>query len=615
MSNEKRDRKLVKQLATYRVKPKVTFDAIVKFLETLDCPRALAVCLLFKYNEHEQLAALRFDPLDHNTLVGLRDAYAATAFLSKYEDLNLNYDLDARAMEKFESFESLCAQTNYRFMSLAVDPLFKGKTVWLHNATVRKVAEIMGDISFQDFTTMAHWGPGASTLIKSEHASATQKFQIETGITRRLLSLFPVESFRGVYPVWFNHLDRWGLNPTFQAGNKVITVPKDATKNRVIAIEPGFNLWFQQAIGTYIQKRLKRFGIDITDQSRNQQLARLGSKTLKLATVDFSSASDSISDGVVRELFSPRWYTLLDCCRSQCGVDSTGKVRVWNKFSSMGNGFTFGLETVIFYAAALACAEYHQLSSRQKREEVSVYGDDVIIPILCLDSYAELCTFYGFVMNTKKTHFSSCFRESCGEHFYSGADVTPIYLKGRLSDIPSVFRFANAVRRLSHRRNSYFGCDIRFRALFDSLVKSVPKSFRFWISQDKGDGGFISNWDEAAPAYASSEDEKEPFYGSSYSLMRHVVEIGMTYHSEGVGLLIDRLFVVSRGSGKIQTLRGHAFLSASNALVKRLKLREIRILTSGPDFDRGNLVSRRGRTRLKITLSQVAQWYDLGLWQ
>jgi hypothetical protein len=352
-----------------------------------------------------------------------------------------------------------------------------------------------------------------------------------------------------------------------------------------------------------MRQRLLRFGIDLRHQSRNQRLAFLGSKTLKLATVDFSSASDSISKEVVRSLLPAPWHFLLDKCRSQYGV-LDGDPILWHKFSSMGNAFTFELETLIFYAVASCCAEYLQVSSEED-SCISVYGDDVVIPITCLELFAEMSDFYGFTVNRKKSHYDSTFRESCGMHYFSGVDVTPIYLKSRLSDAPSVFKFANATRRLAHRRTGMYGCDSDLKVVFDLLVNSLPKLLRFRIPATLGDGGFISNWDESAPTRAR--------HGVEGYRVKNVAEVGKTYQSDTVGLLLAQLWKSTQSEERSSPLQSRPdYLTANQRM--RLDRSFLRDLSSLLSFGTGNSVPLRDRVRLKVVNSLVPQWYDLGPW-
>jgi hypothetical protein len=568
MSFAKRSSKLLSELRSLRVAPEVSSGFVENYLHALDCPRALTVWLLFSNNEHVQLANLEFDPLDYSNVVELGDAYAATKLLSKFKGLSLDYDLDEVALLKFTKFEDQCRRTNHRFRNLGADPQFSGSTVWLHNEVKHKISQILGDFSVEELFSSANWGPGATTLIKSLNASAANKFQHEAGITRDLYALLPDSLIAGAYPSWYAHLLEIGF-PNFQVGNKVVTVPKDSSANRVIAIEPGLNLWFQKAIGDMIGRRLLRVGIDLSNQSINQNLALSSSKDQLLATIDFSSASDSISKEVIREVLPPRWFSLLDSARSRFGQQGNSLLE-WEKFSSMGNGFTFQLESLLFYAIARCVVEFRHDSPLSARENVvSVYGDDVLIPIGCLDLFSQVSSFYGFTINEKKSHFSSTFRESCGAHFTSGCDVKPIYFKSKLSDVLSVFRLANAVRRFAHRRMKYLSCDARLRSTYDRLVNLVPKRLRLLIPETLGDGGFICNLDEATPARSR--------HGIEGYHVFNLAMVSKTYQSDGVGVLFSRLWVPSQQEER-------------------------------------NTVPLRGRTRLRLTRSLVPRWYDLGPW-
>jgi hypothetical protein len=604
MSSKKYGSQFLKGLRDFRVSGGVTSLAIEDFFSALDCPRALTALILYRSGEHEQLAKLGFNPSDYLTMSDCRDAYQATCFLSKFKGLSSGLDLESVAFEKFEKFEDLCKRTNNRFRILSNDPSFRGDVVWLHSAVIRKIEKILGDFESEEFFEMPDWGPGASTLIKRRDASSVKKFQCETGITRDLYALIPTGLLEEKYPLWARQLVLSGF-PTFQVGNKVVTVPKNAMTNRVIAIEPGINLWFQKSVGEMIGRRLRRYGVDLRYQSRNQQLALKGSKTNLLATVDLSSASDSISRAVVEELLPPRWFHVMDACRSHYGSRGT-QTKKWEKFSSMGNGFTFQLESLIFYAVASCCTEYLHISS----SDVSAYGDDVILPSASYGLFAEMLEFYGFQINEKKSHFDSPFRESCGSHYFSGVDVKPVYLKDRLSSIPTVYRLANSIRRLAHRRNNFLGCDSRFQMAFEHLVSRVPKALRLRIPATLGDGGFISNFDESSPSKAR--------HGIEGYRVRNLVEVSRTYRDETMGYLLSSLW--SLPDLPIDSDRSYQLVLPTQEFPvrgtpeRRTRLKAITFLTRVGDVEGYNTVSLRNTTRFKLVNSLVQRWYDLGPW-
>lgn len=452
---------------------------IYEYLLALDCPRALSVWLLYESGEHRQLVELDFDPYHYNDMVVARDSLAASKFLSKATFLNTGINLQEKAIEKFLEAEAVCADTNRRLSDLSTT---NDKFVSLLNAMKCKILDILSDFDADEFVDACNWGPGATVSIKRRNALAPEKYLIESDTTADAYD-FVSSIHRDAYPLW----DRqFRVVP----GNKIVTVPKNSKTDRTIAIEPGINLWYQKGIGLMLRRRLRRVGIDLTEQRHNQAKSRLGSKFNHLATIDFSMASDTIAKQLVVELIPTRWLALLTAFRSSVGV-LNGKPLYYQKFSSMGNGFTFELESLIFYAAAFCVCRSLGLDT----SEISVYGDDVILPSKATDLFSDLSAFLGFTVNKSKSYSSSYYRESCGEHFWNGVGIRPIFLKEPVDGKMSAIRTANAVRNLAHRRNS-FGCDRRLRRCWSVLAGYVgTKCPR--IPAGIGDLGLASNRDEA----------------------------------------------------------------------------------------------------------------------
>lgn len=602
MYNERHRSRLLEAARDFRVAPSDTDVAIFNFLSSIDTPRALTVWLMYKHRNHDALAGLDIDPGTYNNGYQFRLDYTATTFLSKASFLRTSFDRKKVAVAKFLQYEDLCRRTNRRFVSSALDPLNHGSNVWLLNATKRKIQQILGDFSCDEFVDEANWGPGVSTLVKGEEVSGYNKFRDERGITRELYS-FLSDWFPVAYPSWHTYLSsRFGAEKWYnhQVGNVIVTVPKNSKTDRVIAIEPGFNLWFQKGIGSMIRRRLRRFGIDLNSQTTNQNLARSGSLTGLLATVDFSSASDSISREVVRELLPPRWYQILDICRSKVGKTSDGSIVQWEKFSSMGNGFTFELESLIFFAAASAVSEYLADDS-----PISVFGDDVIIGAPSYSLFSEFAVYLGFRVNESKSFSSGHFRESCGSHYYSGIDCKPIFLKERLTNVETIFKLANNVRSLAHRHNFYRGCDSRFWHCWNHLYGRVPENLRFKVPLQAGDTGFISNWDESTPRRAR--------YGIEGFYYQCLVSVGVSRQGDGEPLILAHLRRlgpprlhpeqrIGQSIRDLRQLRSRAFLPEG-------------FLPSEPPLKSGNSYDLRGRSRRKIANPLVAQWYNLGEWR
>lgn len=557
---------LAKLARDTRIRSSATDEFIQRYLQSIDCPRALTVALLYEHGEHHQLVALDVVPEDYNSPEDFRNAYLATKLLSKSSFLKLDVNRDEVAMNKFYAIEAKCAETNRYFRNLPSHPNFSDVNVRLLSKARRKIAEVLGTFSAEEFVSGGRWGPGSSTLVKREEVSAFNKFRVDRGATREMYSLIG-DWFHVAYPAWSpTALTLTGERAVkIQAGNTVTTVPKNAKTNRVIAIEPGLNLWFQLAIGEMVSKRLRRVGIDLTTQEFNQNGAYVASKNGDVATVDFSSASDSISIAVVEDLLPKRWFTLMNSCRSQFRGDLSPETK-WNKFSSMGNGFNFPLQSLIFYACAWACLRELNISG-----EILVFGDDVLLPSAAYHLFSSFTAFMGFSVNLDKSYHQGYFRESCGSHYYDGVNCKPFYLKDRIRSVQHIYQAANSVRLLAHRINgNFYSCDARFRSVHRWLTKLCPKPLRFRTPIENLNSGFISNWDEARPSRARHQIEGWRYSG--------LVEQGVTFESDDHAILLVRLWVPST-------------------------------------LEENNKVPLKSRIHLRVKTGMlVKRWYDLGPW-
>jgi hypothetical protein len=216
-----------------------------------------------------------------------------------------------------------------------------------------------------------------------------------------------------------------------QVGHGKLTfVPKSVKTKRPIVVEPILNGLAQKGIGDYIKARLHRIAnLDLKDQERNRRLARVGSESDMLSTVDLSNASDTVSLSVVFELLPPEWVDFLGRFRTGT-VIHRNRIMELEKWSSMGNGYTFELESLLFYSLAWACCVVEGCEV----ENVSVFGDDIILPSNATPLLYEVLDWYGFEVNTEKSYVAGPFRESCGTDWFRGIDIRPFYLKERISD-------------------------------------------------------------------------------------------------------------------------------------------------------------------------------------
>jgi hypothetical protein len=220
--------------------------------------------------------------------------------------------------------------------------------------------------------------------------------------------------------------------------NRVTTVSKDWRKRRTIACEAEGNLALQLAFDDHAKEHLLKRGVNLRSQSKNQWLAKEASITGALATVDLAMASDSMAQYAVALLFPYEWFDYLTSCRAALGLYN-GETFRYAKFSSMGNGSTFTVETLVFAAAC------HAL----RAGKWSVYGDDIIIDSHLTQPLERLLGFLGFKLNREKSFSQGPFRESCGEDYYDGKLITPFYWRDNTARKDELCHNINGLARIA----------------------------------------------------------------------------------------------------------------------------------------------------------------------
>lgn len=382
--------------------------------------------------------------IERNSLTGTSvfDAtYLKEHLFSKYVDENTDSaeTREHRAIVKWLGVEQLNQRTNLRLFQ--TDPYFYG--VGFGHDILRKAAKLIkrtiGPMPPEGLLERGSFSGGATTSVKRSVGTLARKFTGNRDVTPDAWEV--LKDVLPEFKVWT--LYEPGVDtPRLVKGNVLFTVPKTALIDRVACKEPDYNIFAQKAVGDHIRDRLrKRAKIDLNDQSINRRLAYQGSVSGKLATIDLSSASDSVTTGLVSLLLPFEWFRLLDALRCP-KTFIKGRSHVNAMFSSMGNGFTFELESLIFWAIAHVVR-----GTTRSFGEVSVYGDDIIVPTSCAGVLIQILSWVGFRTNVKKTFYKGPFRESCGGHYYGGLDVTPFYVRAPIRDISDLILFLNQYRR------------------------------------------------------------------------------------------------------------------------------------------------------------------------
>lgn len=405
-----------------------------------------------------------------------RDSYWATESWRKFPFQLEGVDREESAYQAFFEAETLCRIANERLTDYFARPRPDKYRRWMKEAR-RRLHWLLGGITPKEVMQRSGWGPGASVEMPRHRASRQHKWQFASHISKSALP-------------WLQ--DLWGNTPWpdreihLVEENRVTTVPKNAKTDRVIAIEPGWSMFFQKGVGACIRKRLQdKVGLLRADaQETNKSLASVGSRDGSYVTIDLKGASDSVSLALCELLLPSDLLKILGTLRSERGLVA-GKNITYEKVSSMGNGFTFELETALFWA----------LSSSISGNSWS-YGDDIIVPSQHGPDVVDFLREAGFVVNEAKTHLSGPFRESCGGHYFNGVDVTPPYFDDPINTIPRCIAVANRLRHCC-RRNGYL--DGRFEELWNLLSQSVPR--KYWGPSSAGDVCLHSSFDSVRPDF------------------------------------------------------------------------------------------------------------------
>jgi len=218
---------------------------------------------------------------------------------------------------------------------------------------------------------------------------------------------------------------------------RVITVPKTLKTPRIIAIEPSYMQFMQQAVLEMIVEETNRDYIlkpllSSLDQIPNQEMAKIGSLSGELATLDLSEASDRVSNQHVRLMLS-RWPLLdraVQATRSRKADVPGYGLHHLSKFASMGSALCFPFESMVFLTVVFMGIEQelmHPLTMKDIKSfhgKVRVYGDDIIVPTEYTRSVVDLLEAFGFKVNQRKSFWNGKFRESCGKEYYNGHDVS-----------------------------------------------------------------------------------------------------------------------------------------------------------------------------------------------
>nr|QDH89378.1 MAG: RNA-dependent RNA polymerase [Leviviridae sp.] len=387
---------------------------------------------------------------------------------------------ERRAMSEFVQCEQEVRESDAR-----LDPSYMEDFKRISNMLFAEVfAKADRDVHFARL--WPKHGPGAV----ADRLSSNAKFSMRTWTTR-LQRVMPAEEYLIPNRRYYDELERdtTFLEPGAEIPVRVITVPKTLKSPRIIAIEPAAMQFAQQAVLRSIldaigEDSLLSRMIGFDDQDPNRSMAQEGSHSGDLATLDLSEASDRVSNQHVRAMLSdfPELLWAVDATRSRkADVPGHGVIRL-AKYASMGSALCFPFEAMVFLTLILMGIERElsaplsrELVVNQYREQVRVFGDDLIVPRDNVLSVVDELENFGFRVNISKSYWTGRFRESCGREYYDGHDVSIVKVRQML---PTRRQDADGIIAAVALRNQFYWTGLwRSAAMMDDLLRGLLVEF------------------------------------------------------------------------------------------------------------------------------------------
>jgi len=404
------------------------------------------------------------------------------------------------------------------------------------------------------------------------------------------------------------------LDPEHERPVKVVGVPKTLKTPRIIAIEPTCMQYVQQGLmarfveyiespvlykdpcpswGTVRDRNIGFGVVGFRDQEPNQLLAKEGSLTGELATLDLSEASDRVSNQLVTTMLAnyPHLKRAVAACRSlKADVPGHG-VMPLAKFASMGSALTFPIEAMIFssiifigIAEELGLPRVDTDLVLRYRSRVRVYGDDIVVPVRFVSRVVESLEAFGFKVNASKSFWNGSFRESCGKEYYNGEDVSVFRIR-RVFPSPARTRKAEEHENAKHRPDPSGSSTARLHGDFVSSGRvsrqpggRVPPGHlrdaeSTTVEQDRGDVGDVRVGRHGHPGRGLADEPSQPRFPSG-DRGRGGKSVSRRSDDWRLGQAQELISLVS--------VRNQAYLLGYHDTVRRLDQQLTKVLTHFP---------------------------------
>lgn len=413
-----------------------------------------------------QLVSVKLSDARKDGVMSIEDfknLYQFYSFSKKTPENGVDEVCRKAGLDKLMKGEGHCKVTNMTIES-RISSNFQ-----LFDRVSRIILDIIGEVPYDIFTkNQVEFGPGSTVNLDSrsyEQSGLFYKVSDKLIVPNR--AKYYLAAHVSSHPNWVDNLGTFYhtqqnsdesrlqfemrvFESHFQIvdddyPSRISFVPKDKDEHRAIGIEMNGLVPLQKIVGNHFRRALFKRGINLNSQDRNKHLARLA-KVFGLSTIDLKNASSSISLELVRAIMPRDWMAILEGIRSSHGFcrDLDEPIE-YQMISSMGNGFTFELESLIFYALVIATCEEGGLSPVEITRSVSVFGDDIIIPRSVSSDFVTNLSLFGFTANKEKSFIDGFFFESCGSDYYRCAEVRPFFLKREVKTVRDLFFCLNSI--------------------------------------------------------------------------------------------------------------------------------------------------------------------------
>lgn len=350
---------------------------------------------------------------------------------------------ETKALERFQKNNQDCHDRDNRGYHGHSDPCYL--------EAIKRIVQTTASPGLVHERIYPGHGPGAVYEHHKAWLKSSESIYFDTAEEK-----FPAAEWLSVDYLHYMERVSMGTTPTYEViplqwkseiPSRLSFVPKDARGPRAICTHPTNVMWIQQgqwrALGTYIARTIGR-NVCIPDQTVNADMAVKGC-VLGYGTIDLSDASDRVPAGLVRLLFGEETWHWLSATRAT-SVEYRGRhLCPLHMFAPMGSALCFPVESLVFYAIVSATVE--RLGG--SRDDVYVYGDDIIAPCQYVGAVMEDLRWFGFVPNASKSYWKGFFRESCGSDVFIRRIITPLQVKEplRSESIESWSAWSDAARR------------------------------------------------------------------------------------------------------------------------------------------------------------------------